>query len=64
MEEKKVDFKKNIDRLDEIVSLISDKALSLEESLKLYEEGKKIIELLSSELVEAEKKIENIVDVK
>ena len=64
MEEKKVDFKKNVDRLDEIVSLISDKALSLEESLKLYEEGKKIIELLSSELVEAEKKIENIIDVK
>ena len=35
----KIDFKKNIERLDEIVNLISNKALSLEESLKLYEEG-------------------------
>ncbi len=64
MSDKKVDFKKNIDRLDEIVSLISNKALSLEESLKLYEEGQAIIKLLSEELEEAEKKIENIVDIK
>ena len=60
----KVDFKKNIERLDEIVELISNKALSLEESLKLYEEGKEIIKLLSHELEEAEKKVENIVDIK
>ena len=60
----KVDFKKNIERLDEIVELISNKALSLEESLKLYEEGQEIIKLLSKELEEAEKKVENIVDIK
>ena len=60
----KVDFKKNIARLDEIVELISNKALSLEESLKLYEEGQEIITLLSKELEEAEKKVENIVDIK
>ena len=64
MEEKKVDFKKSVERLDEIVNLISNKALSLEESLKLYEEGKEIIKLLSQELEEAEKKVENIVDIK
>ena len=64
MSEKKIDFKKNIDRLDEIVSLISNKTLSLEESLKLYEEGQQIIKVLSLELEEAEKKIENIVDIK
>ena len=35
MSEKKIDFKKNIDRLDEIVSLISNKTLSLEANRRL-----------------------------
>ena len=60
----KIDFKKNIERLDEIVNLISNKALSLEESLKLYEEGQQIIKLLSEELKKAEEKVENVVDIK
>ena len=64
MEEKAVDFKKNIERLDEIVNLISNKTLSLEESLKLYEEGRQIIKLLSDELEKEEQKVENIVDIK
>ena len=65
MEEvKTVDFKKNIERLDEIVNLISNKTLSLEESLKLYEEGRQIIKLLSEELEKAEQKVENIVHIK
>ena len=64
MADKKVDFKKQIERLDEIVNLISNKALSLEESLKLYEEGREIIKLLSEELEKAEQKVENIVDIK
>ena len=65
MEEVKIiDFKKNIERLDEIVNLISNKTLSLEESLKLYEEGRQIIKLLSEELEKAEQKVENIVDIK
>ena len=64
MEEKTVDFKKNIERLDEIVNIISNKTLSLEESLKLYEEGRQIIKLLSEELEKAEQKVESIVDIK
>ena len=64
MAEKKIDFKKQIERLDEIVNLISSKTLSLEESLKLYEEGREIIKLLSEELEKAEQKVENIVDIK
>lgn len=62
--EKKNDFQIDLKRLDEIVSTISDKALPLDESLKLYEEGKAIIKKLSLELEEAEKKVENIIDVK
>lgn len=64
MAEKKVDFKKQIERLDEIVNLISNKTLSLEESLKLYEEGREIIKFLSEELEKAEQKVENVVDIK
>ena len=60
----KIDFKKSIERLDEIVNQISNKALSLEESLKLYEEGQQIIKLLSEELKNAEEKIESVVDIK
>ena len=60
----KVDFKKNVERLDEIVNQISNKALSLEESLKLYEEGQAIIKLLLEELKKAEEKIENVVEIK
>ena len=60
----KIDFKKNLERLDEIVNVISNKALSLEESLKLYEEGQQIIKLLSEELKNAEEKVEKVVDIK
>ena len=35
MNEKKVDFAKEIKRLDEIVEAVSNKALSLDDSLKL-----------------------------
>lgn len=64
MAEKKIDFKKNMDRLEEIVNTISSQTLSLEESLKLYEEGKDIIKVLSEELKFAEEKVENVVDIK
>ena len=64
MSEKKIDFQTGVKRLEEIVEMISNKTLPLDESLKLYEEGKKIVKELSLELEEAEKKIENIVDIK
>lgn len=64
MSEKRIDFQTGVKRLEEIVDMISNKTLPLDESLKLYEEGKKIVKVLSLELEEAEKKIENIVDIK
>lgn len=63
MSEKKIDFAKEIARLDEIVEKVSSKALPLDESLKLYEEGTKIISLLEKALKEAEEKVEKIVDI-
>ena len=63
MSVKKVDFAKEIKRLDEIVEAVSNKALSLDESLKLYEEGKEIIKRLENVLKEAEEKVEKIVEI-
>lgn len=64
VEEKKIDFEKETKRLDEILEKISSKALPLDESLKLYEEGTAIISKLEKALAEAEEKIEKIVDIK
>ena len=61
--EKTLDFKKELDRLNEIVNLMQNDDLSLEESVKLYEEGNKIIALLNDALKQAEEKIEKIVDI-
>ena len=63
MSEKKVDFAKEIARLDEIVEEVSSKTLPLDESLKLYEEGVKIIKQLEGALKEAEEKVEKIVNI-
>ena len=61
--EKKVDFKKDLERLDEIVDKISNKALPLDEALKLYEEGSKIVKELEKQLEEAKDKVEKVVDI-
>lgn len=63
MSEKKIDFKKEIARLDEIVDEVSSKTLSLDESLKLYEEGMQIIKQLEGALKEAEEKVEQVVSI-
>ena len=61
MSEKEINFEKELERLKEIVSLIQQKNLSLDESLKLYEEGSKIVKILNEELEKAEKKVETII---
>ena len=63
MAEKKYDFEKELNRLKEIVESIQDETLPLDESIKLYEEGNKIIAILKELLTEAESKVETIVSV-
>ena len=58
-----INFEKELNRLKEIVSLIQQKELSLDESLKLYEEGNKIVKLLNEELKKAEEKVEKVIEV-
>lgn len=57
-EEKALSFEQRLKRLEEIVAKIEGETLPLEESMKLYEEGKKLISSLQSELKEAEEKVE------
>ena len=61
--EDKIDFEKQLERLKEIVNTIQDETLPLDESIKLYEEGNKIIASLNELLKLAEDKVEKIVDI-
>ncbi|MCQ2801115.1 MAG: exodeoxyribonuclease VII small subunit [Bacilli bacterium] len=60
MVEEKIDFEKSLKRLEEIVSKVESETLPLDESLKLYEEGKKLIASLEKTLKEAERKVEDL----
>ena len=63
MEEKEFNFEEELNRLKQIVNDIQQKGLSIDESLKLYEEGQKIIKTLSEELKKSEDKVEKIIKV-
>ena len=60
MAEEKIEFEKSLKRLEEIVTKVEGETLPLEESLKLYEEGKKLIASLEKTLKEAERKVEEL----
>lgn len=58
--EEKKPFEQRLQRLNEIVSKIETETLSLDQSMALYEEGKKLILELEKELSDAKIKIETI----
>ena len=58
-EEKKT-FEARLSRLNEIVAKIEGEVLPLEQSMALYEEGKKLVAELQEELSQAKLKIEEI----
>ena len=62
--EDKIDFEKELKRLEEISSKMENKTISLDESIALYEEGIKITKRLEEALKEAEKKVEAVIEVK
>ena len=59
---KTVDFEKSMKRLEEIVDQLEGESASLEESLKLFEEGMKLTETCRGMLEEAEEKIKALLD--
>ena len=63
MAEKEINFEKELNRLNEIVEQIQSDSIPLNDALKFYEEGNKIIALLNEELQKAEEKIEQIVNI-
>ena len=55
-------FEEKLTRLDEIVEKVENTTLSLEDAMKLYEEGNALIKDLQKSLDEAETKIQVIKD--
>ncbi len=62
MMEKEINFQEELNRLNQIVNDIQQKDVSIDESLKLFEEGNKIIKILQEELKKAEAKVEKIIE--
>lgn len=52
-----MDFEKRLNRLEEIVEKMESGELSLEDSLKLFEEGVKLSRECNAQLNEAEQKV-------
>ena len=63
MEKKKLSFEEKLARLEQIVTEAEQGKLPLQDTLRLHEEGEKLIKELGEELSAAEKKLqENGVD--
>ncbi len=57
---KKQTFEEAFKRLEEIAALLDSGETPLEESMKLYEEGMKLIKICSEKLEQAEQKIRKL----
>lgn len=53
-------FEKAYERLEEISSLLADNNVSLDESLRLYSEGVKLLNFCNSKLEQAKIKLKDI----
>ena len=60
MTRKKVSFEQALSRLEEIVGRLESSEISLEESMKTFEEGKELVKLCLQKLDEAEQKIKKL----
>jgi exodeoxyribonuclease VII small subunit len=61
MTDKQQPFEKAFERLEEILKLLNDGQISLDESLKLFEEADSLINNCSLKLTSAEQKIETLI---
>jgi exodeoxyribonuclease VII small subunit len=60
-EKKSADFEKSLERLEELVEEMEGGELSLEDMIKHFEEGSKLVDVCSKKLNEVEQKIEKLV---
>ncbi len=61
MSEKPVEFEPSLERLETLVNEMERGDLPLEEMIKHFEEGSKLVTLCSKKLTEVEQKIEKLV---
>jgi len=61
MADKEVKFEAALEKLEEIVDKLESGDIGLDESLKQYEEGMKLLKFCTAKLDEVEKKIEILV---
>ncbi|HAG91182.1 MAG TPA: exodeoxyribonuclease VII small subunit [Bdellovibrionales bacterium] len=58
-----MDFEKKLNRLEEIVGKMENGDLSLDDSLKMFEEGVKLSRECNSQLAQAEQKVKLLLNV-
>ena len=58
------DFEKNINALDGIIKKLNSGEVSLDESIKLYEQGMKLTKTLNKELDQNEKRVMMVMEGK
>ncbi|OGF44234.1 MAG: exodeoxyribonuclease VII small subunit [Candidatus Firestonebacteria bacterium RIFOXYC2_FULL_39_67] len=61
MADKEVKFESALEKLEEIVDKLESGDIGLDESIKQYEEGMKLLKFCTAKLDEVEKKIEVLV---
>ncbi len=61
MKTEQLSYEQAFERLEKILELMNSGKVSLEESLKLYEEAEKLMNFCSNALSSAERKIEQLV---
>ena len=59
-----INFEQEMKKLDEIVAKISSQDLPLDECLRLYQEGQRIIKSLEEALETAKEKVEKVIETK
>ncbi len=62
MARKKIDFEERLQTLEELVEQMEDGELSLEESLKAFEQGIKLTRECQSALTAAEQKVQVLIE--
>ena len=63
MSNKEISFEKAIERLEEIVESLESGTCPLEESLKIFEEGVKLVKVCNSKLESVEGSIKKLVNI-
>ena len=61
MSQKQINFEKSLERLETLVDEMESGELALEEMIKHFEEGSKLVALCTKKLTEVEQKIEKLV---